>query len=67
MKLIRSALTYDSDIVINALKTAREMLKYAKGDCRNVAAMDYLDDCIKGIDTWIKNAKPRNNEPVIEG
>lgn len=66
MKLIRSALTYDSDIVINALKTAQKMLKYAKGDCRNTAAIEYLNDCIEGIDTWIENAKPRDNEPVVE-
>lgn len=66
MKLIRSALKYDSDIVINALKTAQETLKYAKGDCRNTTAMKYLNDCIEGIDTWIENAKPRDNEPVVE-
>ena len=66
MKLIRSALKSDSDIVINALKTAQKMLKYAKGDCKDTVAIKYLDDCIDGIDTWIENVKPRDNEPVIE-
>ena len=59
------ALKYDSEIVVQALEKAQNILYYAKGDCRNTRAMDFLDDCIDGMNTWIANAKPRPEEPVI--
>ncbi len=59
------ALKYDWDVVIPALEKAQNILYYAKGDCRNTRAMDFLDDCIDNMNTWIANAKPREEEPVI--
>lgn len=63
-------LKYDSDIVLKALDKARWELQHAKGDVRNAKAMDFLNDCIEGIETWMGNAQPpleSSKKPVKSG